>query len=274
MQTAERVRAITVPMAPDPRYTSPTLTQIHAHASMRHFTDEPVPRELITTIVEAGQRAATSSNMQRYSVVVVSDRERRHRMAELCSGQEQIRQAPVFLAFCADANRLDRVCEARGYELVSEHVENFLVAAIDAALVLQNAVLAAESLGWGACMIGAIRNRSAEVIELLELPKLVFPIAGMTLGRPAKPMTPKPRLALDAILHWERYDSSGEAELIEDYDRVMAESGIYEGRQVPTPGVEGEVEGYGWMEHTARRVSKAVRTEMRSVIEGQGFGLK
>jgi FMN reductase (NADPH) len=259
-------------MAP---YASPTLTQIHAHTSVRHFTDEPVPRDLITTIVEAGQRAATRSNMQRYSVVAVTDRDTRYRLAELCSDQDQIRQAPVFLAFCADANRLDRVCEARGYELVSDHVENFLVAAVDAALVLQNAVLAAESLGYGACMIGAIRNRSAEVIELLALPKLVFPISGMTLGRPARPPKgPKPRLATDAILHWERYDSSGEAELIADYDRVMAEGDIYAGRQVATPGVEGEIEAYGWMEHSARRVSKAARTEMRSIIEGQGFGLE
>jgi FMN reductase (NADPH) len=257
-----------------PPLTSPTIEQIHRHASVRHFSDEPVPSEVVETIVLAGQRAATSSNMQRYSVVAVTDPDTRAHLAELCSGQDQIRRAPVFLAWCADANRLDRVCEARGYALVSDYIENFLVAAVDVALVMQNAVLAAESLGYGACMIGAIRSRPAEVIELLGLPRLVFPISGMTLGRAAAPAAPKPRLATYAILHWERYDSSGEAELIDEYDRTMAESGIYAGRQVAAPGVEGEIEAYGWMEHSARRVSQRVRTDMRAVIEAQGFGLK
>ena len=59
-----------------------------------------------------------------------------------------------------------------------------------------------------------------------------------------------------------------------EYDRMMIDTGIYEGRQVPVPGKPEQMENYGWTEHSARRVAKAWRTELREVLEQQGFGLK
>ena len=253
--------------------TTPVIEQILRHASVRRFTSEPVAADLVETIVAAAQRSATSSNLQMYSVVAVTDADRRSRLSELCGGQAQIAQAPVFLAWCADRSRLDRICRYRGYPQPTEHVEPFLVSAVDAAILMQTATLAAESLGLGACYIGAIRNHPAEVIDLLELPRLTFPIAGMTLGWPEVTPKPKPRLATSTILHWETYDASREKQALVDYDRVMAATGIYQGRQVPVPGGEGEMEDYGWMEHSARRVSQAKRTGLGEVIRQQGFGL-
>jgi len=254
--------------------STPTIEQIYHHASVRKYRPDPVPRELVETVVGASQRAATSSNLQAYSVVAVTGAERRAALAELCGGQEGIRQAPVFLAWCADLSRLDRVCAMRGYEQVAAHVESFLVAAVDAALAMQNAALAAESLGLGMCYIGAIRNHPAEIIELLELPHLVFPVAGMTLGWPvAKPLI-RPRLPLAAVLHWERYDTGVEAEALAAYDQAMIATGIYDGRQVPVPGRDGEMEDYGWTEHSARRVSQPARVHLRHVLAEQGFALE
>jgi hypothetical protein len=54
----------------------------------------------------------------------------------------------------------------------------------------------------------------------------------------------------------------------------MVETGIYRGRQVPIPGGEGEVEDYGWLEHSARRVSQVHRPGLRRVLTQQGFELK
>ncbi|MDR9451652.1 MAG: NADPH-dependent oxidoreductase [Acidimicrobiia bacterium] len=253
--------------------TTPVIDQIHRHVSVRRFSPEPVSVELVETIVAAAQRSATSSNLQMYSVVAVTDAARRARLAELCGQQAQIAQAPVFLAWCADRSRLDRVCRDRGYTQSVEHVEPFLVAAVDVAILMQTATLAAESLGLGGCYIGAIRNDPAEVIELLQLPRLTFPIAGMTLGRPEARPEQKPRLATSTILHWETYDDRGEEEALAEYDRVMAATGIYQGRRVPVPGGAGETEDYGWMEHSARRVSQPQRTGLRQVLRQQGFDL-
>jgi nitroreductase len=254
--------------------STPTIDLIHCHWSVRDYRDEPVPAELVETIVAAGQRASTSSNLQAYSVVVVTDPDCKARLAELCGGQRQIYQAPVFLAWCADLARLGRVCQIRGYEQASNYVEDFLVGAMDAALAMQNAALAAESLGLGICCIGAVRNNPREVIKVLELPRLVFPISGMTLGWPAGKPFIRPRLPLKAVLHWERYDVTDEGPALEAYDRAMIETGIYEGRQVPVPGAEDKMEPYGWLEHSARRASRPVRTHLRESLRRQGFELK
>jgi FMN reductase (NADPH) len=162
----------------------------------------------------------------------------------------------------------------RGYEQVAEHVESFLIAAVDASLAMQNAALAAESLGLGMCYIGAIRNQPAEVIELLGLPQLVFPVSGMTLGWPAIEPFIRPRLPLNAVLHWEAYGTEGEQEALAEYDQAMIDTGIYKGRQVPVPDREGEIKDYGWQEHSARRASKPVRTDLRQVLARQGFTLE
>lgn len=252
---------------------NPTLELIHHHASVRHYKPDPLPASLIETVVEAGQRASTSSNMQAYSVVAVTEAAKRQRLAELCGNQQFIAEAPVFLAWLADLARLDRACQLRGYTQVTEHVESFLIPAVDCAIAAQNAALAAESLGLGMCYIGSIRNNPQEVIELLGLPRLTFPITGMTLGWPAKEPRLKPRLPLSAILHWETYNTDQDAALLE-YDRTMAATGIYKGRQVALPGKVEPIPDYGWLEHTARRASIAVRTKMREVLERQGFGLK
>lgn len=253
---------------------TPTIEQIYQHASVRDYKPDPVPAELVEVIVAAGQRASTSSNLQTYSVVAVTEAAQQARLAELCGNQKQVAQAPVFLAWCADLSRLERICRVRGYRQVTSYVENWLMAAVDAAIAMQTAALAAESLGLGMCYIGAIRNEPDKVIELLGLPRLVFPIAGMTLGWPAVEPSIRPRLPLGAVLHWEAYDPSDEPEALQAYDRAMIETGIYRGRQVPVPGQDGEVEDYGWQEHSARRASTAARTGLRRSLERQGFELK
>ncbi|MCI0476375.1 MAG: hypothetical protein L0Y55_09015, partial [Anaerolineales bacterium] len=85
--------------------------------------------------------------------------------------------------------------------------------------------------------------------------------------------TIRPRLPMDAILHRERYNAEQDRALRE-YDRAMAATGVYDQRQVPVPGKPGETEEYGWLEHTARRVSQTTRAFMREVLNEQGFALK
>ncbi len=253
--------------------SNPTIELIHQHGTVRHYKTDPLPREMVETIVEAGQRAATSSNLQMFSVVALTDPDQRAQMQAFCGGQKHISQAPVFLTWVADLSRLARISEARGYTQQAGGVENFLLAAVDAAIAAQNAGLAAESLGLGFCYIGAIRNNPREVIQLLNLPHLTFPLVGMTLGWPVQPPKIRPRLPLDAILHWDTYDPKDEAELLAKYDQEMIDTGIYSGRQVsaadPIPADQ-----YGWTEHTARRVSQVVRPHLREVLIEMGFELK
>lgn len=253
---------------------TPTIKQIHRHSSVRRYKLEPVSAEMIGAVAAAGQRSSTSSNLQTYSVVAITDPDKKARIAELSGNQRQILEASVLLVWCADLSRLDRMCASRGYQQVTSHVESFLVAAVDAALAMQTAALAAESLGLGICYIGAIRNQPQEVIALLRLPRLVFPISGMTLGWPAVEPPTRPRLPLAVVLHWEVYDSSQETEALQAYDREMIETGVYRGRQVKTAGGAAREEDYGWLEHSARRASTPARTNLRQVLRQQGFELE
>jgi FMN reductase (NADPH) len=252
--------------------TNLTLDLLHRHGSVRKFRAELVSAALVETIAAAAQRASTSSNLQVVSAVAVTDAAKRKRLSEIC-GQEHVAQAPIVLVWCADLKRLDRACELRGCTQVTDYVENFLTCVLDAGIAAQNAAVAAESLGLGICYLGSIRNNTQAVIDLLALPRLVFPVVGMAVGWPATQPSVRPRLATSAVLSWDRYAEASDAALRE-YDRVMAATGIYQGRQVPVPGRPGEMEDYGWLEHSARRAEQALRTELRAVLKRQGFGLE
>ena len=253
--------------------TTPTIELMHRHASVRKFKADPVPAELVEAIVAAAQRASTSSNLQMVSVVAVTEAAKRSRLSEIC-GQEHVAQAPVVLVWCADLRRLDRACALRGYAQVTNYVENFLMCVLDVGIAAQNGVVAAESLGLGICYLGSVRNNTLAVIDLLSLPRLVFPVAGMAVGWPAAPAVVRPRLPVSAVLHWNAYDPQPRDAALCEYDRTMIATGIYQGRHVPVPGKTDEVEEYGWLEHSARRVSQAARTDLRDVLRRQGFALE
>lgn len=252
---------------------NPTINLMFRHGSVRNYKPDPIDIEMIETIVHAGQRAATSSNLQMYSVIGTLELSKRQTLQTLCGGQPHISQAPVFLTWCADLSRLDRICKSKGYSHQSGFIENFLLAVVDASIAAQNAGLAAEALGLGFCYIGAIRNNPREVIKLLRIPRLVFPLVGMTLGWPVSQPAVRPRLPLSAILHWDGYDTTEEIQMLQDYDQKMIDTAIYRGRQVldkdPLPD-----EQYGWTEHSARRVSQVMRPHLRKVLEEQGFEMK
>jgi FMN reductase (NADPH) len=227
---------------------------------------------MIETIVAAGQRASTSSNLQMYSVVVTINEDKRASIMDVCAGQKHILEAPVFLTWCADLSRLERVCDLQGFQNVADNMENLLLGVVDAMLAMQNAGLAAESMNLGFCYIGSIRNDPQTVIDLLGLPRLVFPVSGMTLGWPVKAPMIRPRLPLDAVLHWEQYNQDDE-EYLRSYDQAMIETGIYRGRQV-SGGEEQPEQEYGWMEHSARRASQSLRPHLRQVLLDAGFKMK
>jgi len=256
--------------------TNSTIEDLYKHRSIRAYKTDPLSKELITQVVTAGQRASTSSNLQQYSVVIITDQAKRDKLAELCGGQKHISQAPVFMAWCADVSRLRRAAARVNAPNEIGYVENFLVSAVDAALAMQNAAVAAESLGLGMCYIGGIRNNSQAVIDLLQLPEGVFPVSGMTLGWPDANPIHRPRLDVNAIMFWDTYGTDNEEALLEAYDDKMIETGIYDGRQIPADpnNPNAKPQRYGWQSHSLRRVSAPKRVEMSDVLKKQGFKLK
>jgi len=242
----------------------PDMGKFLNHRSVRKYKDEPISDEILEGLVAAAQSAATSSNLQLWSIVSVQDPERRARIAELCEGNPQIRHAGVFFAVIADHYRLRQAAALHGE--LSEglaYTEFFTMAVIDAALAAERMVCAAESLGLGICYIGALRNDAEGVKEFLNLPEGCFGVFGLCIGWPAEGVRAeiKPRLRQDQIWFHERYDR-GVA--VDEYDERM--KGFYEEMQM-----KGDVT---WSMRSGRRVDLHHMTGRETLLEwlrGQGF---
>jgi nitroreductase len=195
------------------------------HRSVRAYAPTALPDGTLEALIAAGQSAATSSNLQTWSVVAIQDEARKSRLADFAGGQRHIRQAPLFLVFLADLSRAARIGEAAGQSMEAlPFLETFLVAIIDAAMAAQNATAAAESLGLGTVYIGAIRNHPEKVAAELQLPARVMPVFGLCVGYPdpnALAATVKPRLPQPAILHHEIYQAATETGLLPGYDATL-----------------------------------------------------
>lgn len=245
------------------------LQQIRAHRSVRAFSAAPVADDLVRSVVETAQWASSSSFRQVYSVIAVRDPARKQHLRSLCGEQPWVEKAPVFLAFCADLSRLDDVCQAQGLQVNLEYTETFLMAALDAALVMQNAALAAEACGLGIVMIGGLRNHPREVADLLELPRGVVGICGMCLGWPVRQPAPRPRLPLDEVLHWETYDRSGRAERLAEYDRTIVAAGLY-----PDPNGAPRTWSAVMAAAASRPPAERGRQDLREILIERGFEMK
>ena len=200
---------------------SPVIDSLLQHRSVRAYLPDPLPPGTLEILAAAAQSAATSSNLQTWSVVAVEDPARKARLAALAHGQRHIEQAPLFLLWIADLSRAARLGKAHGKPLPTvDYLETFLVAVIDAALAAQNAAAAAESLGLGTVYIGAMRNHPVEAAAELGLPPGAVVAFGLCVGHPdpAAPAAVKPRLPQAAVLHRERYDAAAEPGHVADYD--------------------------------------------------------
>lgn len=201
-----------------------TVAGMLDHRSVRGYRPDPLPPGTLETLVAAAQSAATSSNLQTWSVITVEDPAARAVMAEVAGGQKHILECPLFLVFLADVSRNDRLGQEEGKPLEGlPYLETFLVAAVDAALAAQNAVVAAESLGLATVYIGALRNDPVKVAETLGLPPGVMGVFGLCVGypKPGAEGEVKPRLPQSVILHRGRYDASGERAARAAYDAEM-----------------------------------------------------
>jgi len=242
---------------------NPTLELIARHRSHRDFDDVPLDDETIERVVAAAQHAATSSHVQAYSLLRVTDAARRAELARLCGEQAHIATAGGFFVVCADQRRHQLVAERAAQPCVA-NLETFLVGVVDASLFAQNVVLGFESLGLGTCYIGGLRNELAAVDRLLELPAGVLPLFGLCVGVPRSDPGQRPRLPLAAIYHVDRYASDADLhEWIADHDRAMA--AYYEARGLP---------GRDWSGGTWRKLRVARRTHLAAFYRAKGAVLE
>jgi len=195
------------------------------HRSVRGFLSDPVPPGTLETLIAAAQSAATSSNMQFWSAIAVTDPAKRRVLAEIAGDQKHIEQCPLYICWVADLSRNQRVGETEKTDLESmPWLETFMVACIDAALAAQNAVVAAQSIGLRTVYIGAMRNDPVRVAQLVGLPPKAFVVFGLCVGTadPKAKNEVKPRLPQSIVLHHDGYDPAPETKDRPAYDAEMS----------------------------------------------------
>lgn len=242
------------------------ISTILNHRSIRKFENRPLSKEQIKKIVECAQAASTSSFIQAYSIIGVSNSEKKHKLAELAGNQSYVAENGHFLVFCADLHRHEVIAKLENKDLSKslESTEKFMVSLIDAALASQNAVLAAESMGLGACYIGGLRNNLKEVSAILNTPNYVIPLFGIAVGYPAQEPDQKPRLPFEHVYHEETYENDSEKYIqqLEEYNEVI--SAYYTER---TGGKRTDT----WSGQMAKMLSNPSRLYMKEFVSSKGF---
>lgn len=197
---------------------TPTIDLLRSHRSIRHYTDKPITEAQREAIIAAAQSTSSSSFLQCTSIIRVTDASLREALVPLTGGQQHVAQAAEFWVFCADFNRHLQICPDAQLGLA----EQLLLGVVDTAMLAQNALTAAESLGLGGVYIGGLRNNIESVTELLNLPKHVLPLFGLCLGWPADTPDLKPRLPAAIIMHENSYQPLNQA-LLAEYDEQLAQ---------------------------------------------------
>ena len=187
--------------------------------SIRKYKQQDIPVALLNQLLEEAFRASTMGNMQLYSVVVTRSSEMKAKLAPAHFNQPMVVNAPVVLTFCADFNRFSKWCECRQTTPGYDNPISFLNAATDALLVTQNFCTLAEANGLGICYLGTTIYNPDQIIETLQLPRLVMPIATITIGYPDEEPMQTDRLPLEGLLHEEVYKDYTS----QDIDRIYAE---------------------------------------------------
>ncbi|MDR0510807.1 MAG: nitroreductase family protein [Rikenellaceae bacterium] len=195
------------------------ISEIFTHRSVRSYTTQPIPEEILTDILEAGARASNTGNMQLYSMIVTTLPSLKERLAPLHFNQPMVRQAPVLITFCADIHRFGLWCRQRGAEPGYDNFLWFVNALTDAMLAAQNVILEAEAHSLGVCFLGTAVYNAAPIAEVLQLPAGVIPVGAICVGYPADEQPLTPRLPLEAVVHRETYRDYAP----QDIDRLWAE---------------------------------------------------
>jgi nitroreductase len=226
-------------------------------------------------LLAAAFSASSKSDFQQASVIRVEERSRRDRLAELVPDMPWIGTAPVFLVFCGDARRLERIGELRGHQADNGTFEGFFNAAVDAALVLQTFILAAETAGLGCCPISALRDHPDDTAAILSLPDKVFPVAGLCAGYPAAAGYISMRLPLDVVVHTDRYDAAHLlAEAVDAYDTRRNARYSIPPEQQRSPEIFGRGAFYGWSEDKARQATMPEGQRFPRHLRARGFSLE
>ena len=182
------------------------MESLRNRKSIRKYADRPVSDALLNNLLALAERTQTMGNLQLYSVVITRDQQKKEALAPAHFNQPMVTGAPVVLTFCADFRRTSLWAENRKAIPGYNNFLSFINAMSDTLLYCQTFCNLAEEEGLGYCYLGTTVYMPEMIIDTLQLPQLVMPVATITLGWPYENPPQSERLPLKAIIHQETYN--------------------------------------------------------------------
>lgn len=168
-----------------------TLQTIRERRSVRRYKPEPIPNEDLTKIIEAGRLAPSAANRQPWRFILVTDPEQKAALAQACREQTWM---------------VDAACILVGVGLPEVSAKWYPV---DVAIAMQNMVLAAWSLGYGTCWIGAFEPD--QVKRVCGIPDEAEVVACTPIGVPDVLPEPRPRKEIAEVFAHDIFDQPWES---------------------------------------------------------------
>jgi FMN reductase (NADPH) len=230
--------------------SNPVVDTMLRRKSIRKYTRESPSDEVIATIVRAGQQAPFA-----------------YQLSSLLLSRNRVRnpfKAPLYFIILVDSHRFELIMAKRNWQMAQSDLSLLLFGIQDAALMAENMVIAAESLGLGSCFLGGVPYQAEAIIKKRKLPKRVFPLVGLVMGYPAENPPTRPRYPLEFSLFEGEYPEFSDAQ-IEEAMKVMDEGYLAQDYYrnanflIPLEGDREETftfDDYGWTEHICRKVGQ------------------
>lgn len=236
--------------------------------TIRNYTSQDVSEALLNRLLTEAARTQTMGNLQLYSVVVTRQAEMKEKLAPAHFNQPMVKQAPVVLTICADFNRTSTWARCRKAVPGYDNFLSFINAATDALLYTQTLCNLMDEEGLGYCYLGTTVYQPQQIIDILQLPQLVMPVATLTVGWPAEEPPLSDRLPMESFVHQETYQDY----LAKDIDAYYAEKESLEENQafVRINKKETLAQIFTDIRYT-RKDNEAMSKELIQTLVRQGF---
>jgi len=248
---------------------NPVIKTMLSHKSIRKYTGEIPSDDVIKAIVRAGQQAPFA--YQCYSILMSRDK------------RQNPYKAPLLFTICVDPHKFELIMARRKWKLVINDLGLMLLAIQDAALMTENMIVAARSLGLGSCLLGNAPYRADKIAKQYDLPKRVFPLVQLVMGFPAEDPPPRPRYPLEFTLFEDKYPKLDErviAKAMKQMDEGYLEQDYYRKlkARIPLTAEREETftyENYSWTEHISRKLGQwdPKPDELLEQLQKRGFHL-
>ena len=244
------------------------MKTILTRRTIRKYADKDMSEELLNRLMTEAARTQTMGNLQLYSVVVTRSKEMKEKLAPAHFNQPMVTGAPVVLTICADFNRTSTWARCRNAEPGYDNFLSFINAATDALLYTQTLCNLMDEEGLGYCYLGTTVYQPQQIIDILQLPKLVMPVATLTVGWPDEDPALSDRLPLESFVHQETYNDYMDKD-IDTYYKYKEE--LEENRHfVEINHKETLAQVFTDIRYT-RKDNEALSEELIKVLVRQGF---